>query len=71
MPCQHLDYASTLDGGRCNDCGIELVECSWCGDNEPAYGMTGERRWYANRGGEQFCCASHRGQSNAALRRLH
>ena len=25
MPCQHLDYALTLDGGKCNDCGIELV----------------------------------------------
>jgi hypothetical protein len=26
-PCQHLDYASTLDGGKCNDCGIDLHEC--------------------------------------------
>jgi len=23
--CQHLDYADTLDGGKCNDCGIELI----------------------------------------------
>ena len=24
LPCRHLDYALTLDGGKCNDCGIEL-----------------------------------------------
>ena len=24
-PCKHIDYASTLDGGRCNDCGIDLM----------------------------------------------
>jgi len=21
LPCRHLDYALTLDGGKCNDCG--------------------------------------------------
>jgi len=39
MPCQHLDYALTLDGGKCNDCGIDLHEspenphlaCGECG----------------------------------------
>ena len=25
LPCKHIDYASTLDGGRCNDCGIDLM----------------------------------------------
>jgi len=24
--CEHLDYESTLDGGRCNDCGLVLTE---------------------------------------------
>ena len=23
--CQHIDYALTLDGGKCNDCGMDLA----------------------------------------------